>query len=79
MGLEARLDAVTQQWHPDPEPIKTNDTAAVAVGTGLWALALVALLIFPPAPENSWWTWTCLTGVGFGLIGLLVVRRQQRT
>jgi len=70
---------VRQQWHPDPEPIKTNDPAAVAVGTGLWAIALVVLLIFPPAPENSWWVWTCVTGIGFGLCGLLLVRRDRQT
>ncbi|TXK34090.1 DUF2530 domain-containing protein [Nonomuraea sp. C10] len=78
MRLEARLDAVTQQWHPDPEPIETNDTATIAVGTGLWAIALVALLIFPPAPENSWWVWTCLTGVGFGFFGMWFVHRLRR-
>ncbi|MGI5273194.1 DUF2530 domain-containing protein [Nonomuraea sp. CA-218870] len=67
---------MTQQWRPDPEPIKTNDTATVAVGTALWAIALVTLLIFRPAPENSWWIWTCLTGVGFGLLGLWIVQRR---
>ncbi|GAA3114616.1 MULTISPECIES: DUF2530 domain-containing protein [Nonomuraea] len=67
-----------KQWHPDPPPIKTNDTAAVGVGTGLWALALVVLLIFRPAPENAWWIWTCVTGVVFGLFGIWFVRRPGR-
>ncbi|MGW4795038.1 DUF2530 domain-containing protein [Nonomuraea sp. NPDC004297] len=67
-----------QQWHPDPEPIKTNDTAAIAVGTGLWAVALVVLLIFPPSPGNSWWLWTCVTGVVFGFFGIWFVRRPGR-
>ncbi len=71
------MDVVTQQWHPDPEPIETNDTAAVAIGTGLWAIALVALLIFRPAPENTWWIWTCATGVGFGLFGMWFVSRPR--
>ncbi|MEV5896096.1 DUF2530 domain-containing protein [Nonomuraea fuscirosea] len=66
-----------QQWHPDPEPIETNDTAAVAIGTAAWAVALVALLIFRPTPENSWWIWTCVAGIGFGLLGLWYVRRPR--
>jgi hypothetical protein len=69
---------VKQEWHPDPEPIKTNDTAAIAAGTALWAVALVVLLIFRPAPENTWWIWTCVTGIGFGLLGILLVRRPGR-
>jgi uncharacterized membrane protein YbhN (UPF0104 family) len=78
MRLEARLHGVTREWRPDPEPIKTNDTAAMAVGTALWVVALIALLIFPPTPENSWWVWTCVTGVVFGLFGIWFVRRPRR-
>ncbi|WP_327587693.1 DUF2530 domain-containing protein [Nonomuraea sp. NBC_00507] len=66
-----------QQWHPNPEPIKTNDVATIAVGTALWAVALVVLLIFRPAPENEWWIWTCATGVGFGFLGMWLVRRPR--
>ncbi|WP_240197565.1 DUF2530 domain-containing protein [Nonomuraea lactucae] len=66
-----------REWHPDPEPIETNDMAAVAVGTALWALALVVLLIFRPGPENWWWTWTCVVGVALGLFGLWYVRRRR--
>ncbi|MCK2213559.1 DUF2530 domain-containing protein [Actinomadura sp. ATCC 31491] len=66
-----------QQWHPDPEPIKTNDVAAVGVGTAVWAVALVVLLIFRPAPGNEWWIWTCVTGIGFGFFGMWLVRRPR--
>ena len=76
--MEARLNNVEKQWHPDPEPIETNDVAAVGVGTVLWAIALVALLIFRPPPENTWWIWTCVTGIGFGLFGGWFVRRRAR-
>ncbi|PZG07618.1 DUF2530 domain-containing protein [Nonomuraea aridisoli] len=66
-----------QQWHPDPEPIKTNDTVAVAAGTAVWAAALIFLLLFRPAPENTWWIWTCVTGIAFGFFGLWLVRRRR--
>ncbi|MER7503292.1 DUF2530 domain-containing protein [Nonomuraea pusilla] len=67
-----------QQWHPDPEPIKTNDTAAIAIGTAAWGVALVLLLILRPAPEHQWWIWTCVTGIAFGLFGLWFVNRPAR-
>lgn len=66
-----------QEWHPDPEPIETNDAKAVIAGTGLWALALVALLIFRPAPEHTWLIWTCVAGIVLGLLGLWYVRRRE--
>jgi hypothetical protein len=75
-GLEARLNTVEQEWHPDPEPIETNDTAAVGIGTAVWAIALIVLLIFRPAPEQTWWIYTCATGVAFGLFGLWFVNRR---
>ncbi|MEU8250784.1 DUF2530 domain-containing protein [Nonomuraea sp. NPDC048916] len=65
-----------QEWHPDPEPIETNDTKTVIVGTVAWAVALVVLLILRPAPQNSWWIWTCVAGVGLGLLGLWYIRRR---
>ncbi|MFG2078222.1 Protein of unknown function [Nonomuraea maritima] len=64
-----------QQWHPDPEPIKTNDLAAVATGTAIWAVALVILLIFRPG--HTWWIWTCVTGIAFGFLGMWLVRRPR--
>ncbi|MFD1536795.1 DUF2530 domain-containing protein [Nonomuraea guangzhouensis] len=65
-----------QEWRPDPEPIETNDIATVAAGTVAWAIALVALLIFRPAAEQSWWIWTCVAGVVLGLMGLWYVHRR---
>jgi uncharacterized membrane protein YbhN (UPF0104 family) len=70
---------VEKQWHPDPEPIETNDQATILIGTAAWAIALVALLIFPPAPANQWWVWTCVAGITGGLFGLWFVRRFRRS
>ncbi|MEU7001039.1 DUF2530 domain-containing protein [Nonomuraea sp. NPDC046570] len=67
-----------QPWRPDPEPLKTNDRAAILAGTGLWAVALVVLLILRPPPEHSWWIWTCVTGIAFGGFGYWFVSRMHR-
>ncbi|MBO3748925.1 DUF2530 domain-containing protein [Streptosporangiaceae bacterium NEAU-GS5] len=61
---------------PDPEPIKTNDALAIWVGIGLWAVALIVLLIVRPA--QTWWIWTCVAGIAGGLFGLWYVRRRDR-
>jgi H+/Cl- antiporter ClcA len=66
---------------PAPPPLEANDqlvTAAITVG---WVIALVVLLAvrtdIPPA--DRWWIWTCATGVGLGVFGLLYVPRLKRS
>ncbi|WP_308170143.1 DUF2530 domain-containing protein [Acrocarpospora catenulata] len=61
---------------PDPEPLQTNDTTTILVGTILWAIALVVLLII--RPTETWWTWTCVAGIGMGFFGLAYVHRRNR-
>jgi hypothetical protein len=73
-----RLGTVNEPRRPAPEPLKTNDTAAMLVGTGLWAVALIVLLIIGPGADHRWWIWTCLAGIGGGLFGLWYVHRLNR-
>ncbi|MCG5219907.1 DUF2530 domain-containing protein [Streptosporangium soli] len=63
---------------PEIEPLQTNDTATILVGTALWAAALVVLLIIQPSPDHQWWIWTCVAGIGGGAFGLLFIRRRDR-
>ncbi|MCC5577400.1 DUF2530 domain-containing protein [Microtetraspora sp. AC03309] len=70
------MGPVSQQPRPDLEPIKTNDTATILVGTALWLVALVALLV--ARPDESRWLWTCAAGIGLGLFGLAYIRRRDR-
>ena len=65
---------------PDPEPLETDDVAIVTVGTVLWALALVASLVFHDrlaGDGNENWTWVFLAGTFLGLIGIRYVRRRR--
>ena len=67
---------------PDPEPVPTDDRAAVLAGLVLWVLALGGLLLFVgPLVEAGrvWWLWTCLVGIGLGLAALVYVHRLRRT
>jgi hypothetical protein len=76
------LEGVNQPRRPVSkpviEPLQTNDTATILVGTGLWAIALIALLIFQPTPDHQWWIWTCAAGIAGGVFGLFYIRRRDR-
>lgn len=56
-------------------PLDVDATPVVAIGTALWALALVVTLLVDAPPG---WRWTCLAGTALGLIGLPLARRMQR-
>ena len=66
---------------PAPPPLEANDQLVTAVITGGWVIALIVLLVLrteiPPA--ERWWIWTCVTGVGLGLFGLIYVPRLKRS
>ena len=65
----------------DVEPLDVDGVRTVEVGTALWFVAFLALLPFYGRLEDSgrvWWLWTCMAGVGLGLIGLEYCRRKRR-
>jgi hypothetical protein len=65
---------------PAVKPLDIDGVRTVAVGTALWALALVLLLPFRSRLEdagNGWWLWTCVAGTGLGLLGLEYTRRRR--
>ena len=63
---------------PDPEPVKVNAKLAVAVGTGLWVVALLTLLAAPQLLplEEPLAQATAGVGVALGLYGLWHVRNR---
>jgi hypothetical protein len=70
-----------EERRPDPVPVVTEDRAAVRAGRGLWVIALAALRVFVgPLVEAGrvWWLWTCLVGIGLGLVALVYVHRRAR-
>jgi H+/Cl- antiporter ClcA len=71
---------VSSTRRPSPEPLEANDQVVAAVITGGWVIALIVLLVIRtdiPASDR-WWIWTCVTGVGLGLFGLLYVPFLKR-
>lgn len=60
---------------PDPAPIATDDRAAIIVGTALWLVALIVVLI---VGANQWWMLVTAIGVSLGLLGLVYNRFRRR-
>jgi LPXTG-motif cell wall-anchored protein len=77
-----RLYQRSADRRPDPPPLATNDRATVLVGIGLWVVALVLTLVFHEQLADAgrtWWTWTALSGIAGGLLGLVYLRRRRRS
>jgi hypothetical protein len=47
----------------------------VLVGSALWAVALVVLLLLGDRVDPAW-AWTCVAGIGLAAIGLGVMKWQ---
>jgi hypothetical protein len=65
----------------DVEPLDPDGVRSVEVGTAVFFLGFLALLPFYGRLEENgeqWWLWTCLVGMGLGLLGLEVCRRRRR-
>ncbi len=65
---------------PDPPEWQTNDVPVVLAGTGLWAVALVVLLVLRATGRDvhDWWLAMCGCGIALGLVGVRYVQGRQR-
>jgi hypothetical protein len=55
--------------------LRVDTARVVQVGTALWAVALVTLLLLGDRVDRVW-TWTCLAAIGLAVLGLGVMRWQ---
>ncbi len=75
-----RLILKDSERRPDPQPVETDDRKPMIIGTACWFAALLVLsTLFEPllAGNEGWWLWTCATGVGLGLVGILYTYRKR--
>ncbi|WP_431277884.1 DUF2530 domain-containing protein [Leifsonia poae] len=76
-----RLWLRDSERRPDPVPAETDDRKAVLVGLGLWAVALVVVLVFARQLADAgdgWWFWTVVVGLVLGLVGLAYLSVKRR-
>ena len=60
--------------------MQVDSGRVVLIGTGLWLIALIALLPFWDwlgRNDHRIWLWTCAAGVALGVIGSLLVRKHR--
>ncbi|MEX2289798.1 MAG: hypothetical protein WD794_05660 [Mycobacteriales bacterium] len=63
-----------------PVPLETDDVKLVAVGTTLWALGLLVLVVLRltgAAEVRTWWMGMCGYGIALGLYGIHYCRRRR--
>jgi hypothetical protein len=58
-----------------PPPLHVDTARVVLAGTGVWALALVVLLLLGDRVDRLW-TWTCVAAIALAVIGLGIMRWQ---
>lgn len=63
------------------EDLDLDGVRTAEVGIGIWVVCFIALLPFYGRLVETgrlWWLWTCLAGVGLGLVGLEYCRRRRK-
>jgi hypothetical protein len=76
-----RLYLRSADRRPDPPPLLTDDRATVLFGMVVWAVLLVAALVFRDrldADGHGWWVWTPAVGIVLGMYGLYYLHRRDR-
>jgi uncharacterized membrane protein len=65
--------------HAEVQPLDVSGIPSVIVGIVVWAVALVAVLVFRGDLEDDgrgWWLWVTVAGLALGVIGLVYCRRR---
>jgi len=63
------------------EPLDLDGVRTMQVGTALWGIALVVMILYRSDLEragNEWWIGTCAAGLALGVIGWEHTTRRRR-
>ncbi len=77
----ASLGGMAKPTREVPPPLEGNDLFITTVITAAWVIALVVVvLVRHHLPDSGHlWIWTCATGFGLGLFGLVFVPYLKRS
>jgi O-antigen/teichoic acid export membrane protein len=59
---------------PPSEPLDVDGVASVAIGTVLFLVAFLLLVLIRGVDR---WAWVCLAGAGLGVLGLVYCLRRR--
>lgn len=59
------------------EPLEVPSRRVIAIGSAVWSVALVVILVVPElhTGDRSWWPWTCVTALALGAFAWWYVGR----
>lgn len=81
MGKGRRRSQEAPDVEPDQiQPVDVDGVRVIAILTIGWAVAFVVLAFainWLDSNGRGWWLWTCLAGVGLGLLGLEYTRKRR--
>ena len=66
---------------PDVKPLDVTGVRTVSVGTVIFLVASLVLLVLRDELQDAgreWWLWTCVVGFGLGLFGYTYCSRRAR-
>lgn len=69
------MSSVPRPNRPAPPPLQVDTARVVLAITGLWAVALVVLLVLGDRVDSVW-TWTCVYAIVLAGLGLALARWQ---
>jgi hypothetical protein len=77
----ASLKRMPKPYREVPPALEGNDRLIAAVGAGVWAVALIVVLVLRNhlSPPDRWWIWTCVAGVGLGLFAVVYIPLLKRS
>jgi hypothetical protein len=76
--LQSRVSHVPPGPHEPkraPPPLQVDTARVVLIGTALWAVALVVLLVLGDRVDRLW-VWTCVAAIVLAIVGLGIMRLQ---
>jgi hypothetical protein len=77
--VPSSLSTLMHPRRTPPPPVPVDLGRVMLIGTAVWLVAFVVLVVLAATGEASWLpAWVCVTGAVLGLLGTAWARRNAR-